>query len=526
VTAVVIFPTGLRVEWQGSGATVRTRTPILTWINPSNDVDQVVIKVRTDPDQSVCNPATSVLDFWYHTAETPPDGCPGSIKRRFTAGSPPTSLIVPPGLLNVSRRIYWSVWVRRGGLYYSSTGYMQGAGGSQTSRDFFDFVAPTFPQPHYKFGIGAYQYYSEKGSPTTDWRNHLDWAANLLGPGGYIKLMFPWVGDADAPLARYQTVLNEVYARRLNPIVRLEGAWATKGLTPPILAGQEFSGSWRRPPQDGEGAYIYSSGAGTYGTFAARLVSFVSALPTPPAGRPPLYLELWNEVNYNHIEWSDDNAIHLLEGEAENYARFYADVYRQLGALGRPIELMNGGLGRSGYRDFLLRIVDELHRLEAAGQLGPGGASALLRNFAVHIYPDPGQETRQISDGEDEFFRSPFNYKHQIDLLSRRGIDVSAIRVFVTEGGYIGQPSFDPTAQASLVLRLIDLWADDPRLEAITFFALDDYTDRTVFPYIPRPLDSVAWVRSGVGTSGGLPDTPRPVYPAARARFGALRPPG
>src|SRR5215208_2179220 len=133
------LPAGLRVEWQPSGATVRTRTPILTWVNPAADVDQVVIKIRTDPDQSFCNQATSVLDFWYHSADTPPAGCPGSVTRRFTAGSPPTSLIIPPGVLTVSRRLYWSVWVRRSGLYYSSTGYIQGAGGNQVSGDFFDF---------------------------------------------------------------------------------------------------------------------------------------------------------------------------------------------------------------------------------------------------------------------------------------------------------------------------------------------------------------------------------------------------
>jgi hypothetical protein len=234
MTAAVLFPVALRVEWQGSGATVRTRTPILTWVNPSNDVDQVVIKVRTDPDQSACNQATSVLDFWYHSAETPPEGCPGSVKRRFTAGSPPTSLIIPPGVLTVSRRLYWSVWVRRAGLYYSSTGYVQGSGGNQVARDYFDFVAPTFPLARNKYGIGVYQYYSEKASHPDNWRSHLDWAANLLGPGGYVKLLFPWVGDADAPLESYQAVLSEVYARRLNPIVRLEGTWARKRLSSAI----------------------------------------------------------------------------------------------------------------------------------------------------------------------------------------------------------------------------------------------------------------------------------------------------
>jgi hypothetical protein len=526
MAVVMPLPAGLRVEWQGSGATVRTRTPILTWVNPAADVDQVVIKIRTASDQSFCNEATSVLDFWYHSADVPPAGCPGSVKRRFTAGSPPTSLIIPPGVLTVSRRLFWSVWVRRGGLYYSSTGYIQGAGGNQVSGDFFDFVAPTFPLARNKYGIGVFQFYSEKGPRPNTWRSHLDWAANLLGPGGYVKLFFPWIGDADAPLETYQQVLGEVYARRLNPIVRVQGTWARKRLSPAILAGQEYSGSWRRPPQDEEAAYSYSYAVGTYQGYAARLVSFVGALPTPPPGRPPLYIELWNEVNYNGIEWSDDNAIHLREGEAENFARFYAEVYRRIGGLGRPIELMNGGLGRAGYQGFLIRMVDELHRLQAAGALVPGGPSALLRNFATHIYPDFGQQARQVSDGEGEFFRSPFLYKHQLDILSRRGIDVSSARVFVTEGGYIGQPTFDPQAQTSLNLQLIDLWADDPRLEAVAFFSLDDYTDRVVFPYIARPLDVVAWVPDGSGTVGGLPAQARPVYAAARARIAALRPPG
>jgi hypothetical protein len=526
MSAALLLPAALRVEWQTSGAAITTRTPILTWVNPGSDIDQVVIKVRSAPDQSGCNPAISVLDYWYYSTDAPPGACPGSVRRRFAPGQPPTSLIVPPGVLTDSRRLYWSVWVRRGGLYYSSTGYVQGAGGNQLSGDFFDFRAPTFPLARNKFGIGVVQYYSEKGSRPDVWRSHLDWAANLVGPDGYVKLFFPWVGDADAPIESYQSVLSEAYARRLNPIVRVQGTWARKRLSPDILAGREFSGSWRRPPQDEESGYAYSYAAGSYRGYATRLVSFVNALPTPPPGRPPLYVELWNEVNYNSIEWSDDNAIYLREGEPENYARFYAEVYRQLGGLGKPIELMNGGLGRAGYQGFLIRMADELRRLERADALGAGGASALLRNFAAHVYPGLDEQQRQVSDGPEEFARSPFMYKHQLEVLSSRGFDVSRTRVFVTEAGYIGQPTFDPQAQVNLTLQLIDLWADDPRLEAVAFFSLDDYTDRVVFPYIARPLDVVAWVPYGSGSVGGLPDQARPVYAAARSRLAALRPPG
>jgi hypothetical protein len=495
---------------------------MLTWTNPGGDIDQVVVKIRTQRDQSACNQSTSVLDYWFYSTPTAPQGCPGSVTRRFP-GSPPTSLIIPPGILRGSVRCYWSVWVRRAGAYISSTGYVQGLGGNQLSSDFFDFIAPTFPLDRPRYGIGVFQYYSEKADRSDRWKAHLDWAASLLGPGGYVKLFFPWVGDPDAPLETYQRVLSEAYARRLIPIVRVQGTWARKKVTPDIVSGSEYSGSWRRPPQDGEAEYAYTYASGTYQRYARDLASFVGALPVPPSALgEPLYVELWNEVNYNWIEWSDDNALHLLEGEPENYARFFAEAYRQIQGLGRSIELMNGGLGRAGYGPFMARMLDELYRLDRAGSLPPGGPTALLRNFATHLYPDADQQERQVSDDEDGFARSPFSYKHQLDILHKHGIDVSAVRVFVTEAGYIGRPTFDPDAQTRLTLQLIDLWADDPRLRAIAFFSLDDYTDRVVFPYIQRPLDSVAWVPDGSGTAAGLPTSARPVYAAARSRIAQL----
>src|SRR5207244_10805164 len=129
---------------------------------------------------------------------------------------------------------------------------------------------------------------------------------------------------------------------------------------------------------------------------------------------------------------------------------------------GLPVALINVGLARGGYEDFLTRMVVELKSLGA-------DPTELLRNFSHHNYPTIDQLDRQVSDESpaDRIFQSPLAYKHQLQVLSDAGVDVSQTRVFITEAGHIplGEGSdpdhypVDPPGQLDMTMQMLDAWA-------------------------------------------------------------------
>ena len=351
-----------------------------------------------------------------------------------------------------------------------------------------------------KFGIAVAQYYSEKSfQDHGKWREHLDWAKSLVGAGGYVKFLFPWIGEADAPLDTYKSVVNESYARELNPIIRIQNGWVYTNRNSEI----GLTGCWKRPPQNS--GTTYSQTAGQYSEYAQTIASFVDSLPPPPSGRT-MFIELWNEMNYDYIEWCDDQG--NSQQEPENYARFYLEVYNRIQALGKPnIKVVNGGLGRGNPTGYLQKMLSTLS--VTVGQ-NPSTLQNLFEYYATHVYPQ--------TSSDETFVNGIGSFNQELEVLKRFGIDTSRVKVLVTEGGYIRGTSgtqLEDERQAKLNVELVKRLKDDSRVIAITPFSLDDHTDRTFYT-LSSPLDSTLFVPSTSGTSNGEPTNARPVYNALK----------
>lgn len=352
-----------------------------------------------------------------------------------------------------------------------------------------------------KNGVAVSQYYSEKGFTDHDkWKGHLDWAKNLVGVGGYVKLFFPWIGDADAPVDTYRQVVQEVYSRDLTPIVRVQGTW----LKVPGKNG-ELNGCWLRPPQDGGTAY--STTAGKYGEYAQKIVDFVDTLPPPPQGKN-LYIELWNEMNLDYIEWCDPNGSSAVE--PENYARFYLEIYNRLQRLGKPnIKLTNGGLVRGeGVTPYVKKFLSELY--DTVGK-NSSTLQSLVEYFSIHVYPP--------TETEERFLNGVNEYENQLRIFSDFGIDPSSVKVLVTEAGYVRRsevPSEQDGKQAKLNVELAKKLSQDNRIVAFNFFSLDDYTDKNISGG-QSLLDTTLFVPSSSINVNGTPSVSRPVYQDLKA---------
>lgn len=356
-----------------------------------------------------------------------------------------------------------------------------------------------------KNGVVVSQYYTEKGFADHDkWKAHLDWAKNLVGTGGYVKLFFPWIGDSDVPAETYKQVVQEVYARDLTPIVRVQGTWVKV----PGKNG-ELNGCWKRPPQDS--GTSYSSTSGRYGEYAQKIVDFVDSLPTPPQGKN-LYIELWNEMNYDTVEWCDENG--GTNVEPENYARFYLEVYNRMGRLGKPnIKLTNGGLGGRGddnrMHSYLRRMLSEISK--TVGE-NPSTLGSLFEYFSIHVYP--------ANETDERFISHISAYNEQLNVFSEFGVDPQNLKVLVTEAGYIrrneGTSSDQDARQAKLSVELAKKLSQDGRIVAFNFFSLDDYTDKDISNG-QSLLETTFFVPGSSINNNGLPSQARPVYQELRA---------
>lgn len=349
-----------------------------------------------------------------------------------------------------------------------------------------------------KFGIVVNEYYSQKGATDSSlWKNHLDWASNLVGSGGYIKLFFPYVGKTDVPVETYKQVLLESYSRNLNPIIRVQGGWVSSSRNLPALKG-----CWERPPQN-QGS-PYSMTQGQYSEYAQKVVDFIDSLPSPSSGKY-LIVELWNEMNYGQIEWCDPNGVGNLE--PENYARFYLEVYNRLESLGKPyIILTNGGIGRAGNLEYLKRVLAQL--MVTLGN-NPSALVSIFKYYSTHIYPP--------TDSDDKFLQNIHSYEKELDLFKELGVDINLLRVLVTEGGYLRSDSSsgEDDRQAKLNVEMIKGLMSDPRVTAINLFSLDDYTDPSISD-LPSLLNTSLFVPTSSGSVNGFPSSARPVYKKLR----------
>jgi len=319
--------------------------------------------------------------------------------------------------------------------------------------------------------------------------SQLELTADLVGPGGHIKLIFPdVVPSMSGPHPEWVDVVREAYARDLVPVVRFGPPWGDRR-----VRNQSDTGS------DGR----------RYTALAASYAAIVRGLPLRDGW--PFYVEVHNEPNLCY-EWQCDRGIFpsdRIESAriAEEYASMLRDIADALHAIGDPrVRVINGGLAPGGVRwcecngtgegaweagntsrDFLAQMAAAVP-----------GVFDRIDAFASHSYP---------AEGEGWGFFVPYDragpglryFETELSTIGRTDLDV-----LMTETGWpavhggVTYASHDQVA--SWTRQAYEgVWLTHPRIRAIMPFILQD----------TGGWDGFAWV-AGDGSR-------RPVYTEVRA---------
>lgn len=332
--------------------------------------------------------------------------------------------------------------------------------------------------PVNRFGIGLVG----PGNPA-QW----DLAANLVGRGGHIKLIFPGIDvGMTGPPAEWSTAIAETYSRNMVPVVRINFPW-------------------------GDGRVRYRSDDprhSSYTALAASVRAVVERLPLRAGW--PIYIEVLNEPNLCY-EWTCDagdapphpgtpaGRMHYSI-IAREYAALLRDVGAALHAIGDPrVRVVNAGLAPGGAVD-----------CECGGTGFTAGVTALdflvemrgavpdvfgrLDAFASHSYPAQGEgwgffERYEVCGPGLRFF------ERELETIG------ASLPVLVTETGWTTDAGArgSRTDIADWTRRAYeDVWLVHPAVRAVMPFQLQD-----------AAWDAFGWV---------APDGTRyPVYDAVRA---------
>lgn len=339
-------------------------------------------------------------------------------------------------------------------------------------------AGPLTSPPTNRFGIGLVG-----PGDTAD----LDRTADLAGPGGFVKLIFPGiVASTPGPEPAWSNAIRDAYARDLIPVVRLGPPW-----------GDRFVRDQADP----------GSGHMRYTALAAAYRRVVEGLPLRPGW--PIYLEIHNEPNLCY-EWpcragSVPGGWITGAQMAAEYAAMLRDVADALHAIGDArIRVINGGLAPGGVR-----------RCQCGGDGWEGGNTTLdflrdmaravpgvfdrLDGFASHSYP---------AEGFGYAFFVPYEragvglrvFERELEAIGRPSLDV-----FLTETGWC-QPGARCTENGGSREQIAE-WTE----RAYTDFWLVHPRVRAVMPFMLRDpgWDDFAWM----DPSG----SPYPVYTRVRA---------
>jgi hypothetical protein len=350
-----------------------------------------------------------------------------------------------------------------------------------------DVPTSTLPSaPSNKLGVHLLLDDGRNVWPTDVWSLHLEYARRAVGEWGYVTQL---VCQDDLDPVRWQHFMDLCAELHLIPILRLATTY------------DRDAGWWEPPPRDDDG---------TYRTIATEYAEFVTGLHWPTLEHTVV---VGNEPNHGN-EWGG-------RPDAGAYARFLIDVADALHAADPGARVLNAGfdpyapntggqrlVGGMYYVDeetFLDRMhaayLDVFDRLDAwtshAYPMGPFTEGPWVQAYQVdlindavnpdHVEPPPGVYNRGINSYEWELFK-----------LSTYGVE--PLPVMITETGWRHAESVDPGAVdggealpgAETVAIYLDLalrgnggrypeypeegwtpWLDDPRVVAVTFFALD-----------------------------------------------------
>jgi len=332
--------------------------------------------------------------------------------------------------------------------------------------------------PTNRFGIG----FVGPGDATD-----LDRAANLAGPGGFAKLIFPGIRrDTSGPDGAWSSAIREAYARDLIPVVRMGPPWDDG-----FVRDQADAGSDHR----------------RYTALAAAYRRVVEGLPLRAGW--PIYLEIHNEPNLCY-EWrcaSGSVAGGWISGAqiAAEYAAMLRDVADALHAIGDArVRVLNAGLAPGGVR-----------RCECGGEGFEAGNTTLdflrdmqsavpdvftrIDGFASHSYP---------AEGLGYAFFVPYDrastglhvFERELETIGRPTLDV-----FLTETGWC-QPGSRCRENAGHRDQVAD-WTQ----RALPNVSLTRPHVSPCIPCNPRDpaWDDFAWMEAG--------GAPYPVYTRIRA---------
>ena len=330
-----------------------------------------------------------------------------------------------------------------------------------------------------RFGIGLVN-----GGDTRE----LDLAADLAGPGGYVKLLFvgvrPGMGGPDSG---WVNSVRDAYARDLIPVVRFAPDWGDRRV---------------RNQSDG------GSDGLRYSQLAASYAAIVRGLPLRAGW--PFYVEIHNEPNLCS-EWACDRgrfpSDHIPSDRmALEYASMVRDVASALHGLGDArVRVVNGGMAPGGVRwcecvgpgegafEAGNTSMDYLAQMEA----GVPGVFANLDAFATHSYP---------AEGEGWGFFVPYDragtglryFTRELTTIGRLDLPV-----LITETGW-------PTALGGTT------YGSRDQIAGWTQQAYENVwlTDSHVLGVMPFMLMDSAWDPFGWASPGG---TPYPVYGTIRS---------
>jgi hypothetical protein len=325
--------------------------------------------------------------------------------------------------------------------------------------------------------------------PTDVWPQHLRYARQAIGNWGYVTEL---IRSDDLAVAKWQHFMDLCAELHITPILRLATTYDTD------------NDWWRAPEPDPDGSY---------GTLAARYADFIAGLAWPTSDH---YVIIANEPNHGN-EWSG-------RPDPAAYARFLIDVADAIHAADPESRILNAGLdpytphtgdlpfpGSHYYFMDEETFLDEMHaaypdvftRLDVwashAYPQGPFTEGPWQQSFGIdlmhgasnpnHAPPPQGVNNRGINGYEWELFK-----------LSTYGVD--PLPVMITETGWRHAETSDPAATdngrslptAETVAVYVDLaffgndgrypelpadgwtpWAEDPRVVAVTPFALDGH---------------------------------------------------
>jgi hypothetical protein len=308
--------------------------------------------------------------------------------------------------------------------------------------------------PTNRFGIG----FVGPGDPSD-----LDRAADLAGPGGFVKLIFPGVRrDTAGPDAPWSMAIRDAYARDLVPVVRVGPPWD--------------DGAVREQADPGSDHLRYTELAAAY-----RRV--VEGLPLRAGW--PIYVEVHNEPNLCY-EWrctAGSVAGGWISGAqmAAEYAALLRDVADALHAIGDSrVHVLNAGLAPGGVRrcecgtdgfEAGNTSLDFLRDMQSA----VADVFDRVDGFASHSYP---------AAGFGHTFFVPYDrastglhvFDRELETIGHPELDV-----FLTETGWCqpgercrenGGSRDDIAGWTEAAYR--DVWLTHPRVRAVMPFILRD----------------------------------------------------